>query len=135
MELDKALRISAAGMAAQSTRLRVVAENLANRDSTGESPGADPYRRRTVSFANRVDRAAGAQLVGVSRIGQAPGDFPRHYDPAHPAADAQGYVKTPNVDSLIEVMDMREAQRSYSANLSVLETTRGMLTRAIEALR
>ncbi|MFH5925203.1 flagellar basal body rod protein FlgC [Roseomonas xinghualingensis] len=135
MELDKALRISAAGMAAQSTRLRVVAENLANRDSTGESPGADPYRRRVVSFANRVDRAAGAQTVSVSRIGEAPGEFPRHYDPAHPAADAQGYVKAPNVDSLIEVMDMREAQRSYNANLSVLETTRGMLTRAIEALR
>ena len=135
MDLDKALRISAAGMAAQSTRLRVVAENLANRDSTGESPGADPYRRRTVSFADRVDRATGARTVGVSRVGQAPGEFPRHYDPAHPAADAQGYVKTPNVDSLIEVMDMREAQRSYGANLSVLETTRGMLTRTIEALR
>ena len=135
MDLDKALRISAAGMAAQSTRLRVVAENLANRDSTGESPDADPYRRRTVTFADRLDRAAGARTVGVSRIGQAPGEFPRRYDPSHPAADGQGYVKTPNVDSLIEVMDMREAQRSYSANLSVLETTRAMLTRTIEALR
>jgi flagellar basal-body rod protein FlgC len=135
MDLDRALRISAAGMAAQSTRLRVVAENLANRDSTGEAPGADPYRRRTVNFANRLDRAMGAEMVSVSRIGTAPGDFPTRYDPAHPAADARGYVKTPNVDSLVEVMDMREAQRSYSANLSVLETTRGMLTRAIEALR
>ncbi|MBP0492484.1 flagellar basal body rod protein FlgC [Pararoseomonas indoligenes] len=135
MDLDKALRISAAGMAAQSTRLRVVAENLANRDSTGESPGADPYRRRTVSFADRLDRETGTRAVAVNRIGQAPGEFPRHYDPSHPAADPTGYVKTPNVDSLIEVMDMREAQRSYSANLSVLETTRGMLTRAIEALR
>ena len=135
MELDKALRISAAGMVAQSTRLRVVAENLANRDSTGESPGADPYRRRVVSFANRVDRAAGAQTVSVSHVREAPGEFPRHYDPTHPAADAQGYVKTPNIDSLIEVMDMREAQRSYNVNLSVLETTRGMLTRTIEALR
>ena len=135
MDLDRALRISAAGMAAQSTRLRVVAENLANRDSTGEAPGADPYRRRTVAFANRVDRAMGVETVGVSRIGTAPGDFPTRYDPGHPAADARGYVKTPNVDSLVEVMDMREAQRGYSANLSVLETTRGMLTRAIEALR
>jgi flagellar basal-body rod protein FlgC len=135
MDLDRALRISAAGMAAQSTRLRVVAENLANRDSTGESPGADPYRRRTVSFANRLDRAAGAETVAVSRISGAPGEFPTRYEPAHPAADARGYVKTPNVDSLVEVMDMREAQRSYSANLSVLETTRAMLTRAIEALR
>lgn len=135
MDLDRALRISAAGMAAQSTRLRVVAENLANRDSTGESPGADPYRRRTVTFANRLDRAMGVETVGVSRIGTAQGDFPTRYEPSHPAADARGYVKTPNVDSLVEVMDMREAQRSYSANLSVLETTRAMLTRAIEALR
>jgi flagellar basal-body rod protein FlgC len=135
MDLDSALRISAAGMAAQSTRLRVVAENLANRDSTGEAPGADPYRRRTVSFANRLDRALGVETVNVSRIGTAPGDFPQRFEPGHPAADARGYVKTPNVDSLVEVMDMREAQRSYSANLSVLEATRAMLTRAIEALR
>jgi flagellar basal-body rod protein FlgC len=135
MDLDRALRISAAGMAAQSTRLRVVAENLANRDSTGEAPGADPYRRRTVTFANRLDRALGTETVNVSRIGTAPGEFPTRYEPGHPAADARGYVKTPNIDSLVEVMDMREAQRSYSANLSVLETTRGMLTRTIEALR
>ncbi len=135
MDLDRALRISAAGMAAQSTRLRVVAENLANRDSTGEAPGADPYRRRTVTFANRLDRALGTETVNVSRIGTAPGEFPTRYEPGHPAADARGYVKTPNIDSQVEVMDMREAQRSYSANLSVLETTRGMLTRTIEALR
>jgi flagellar basal-body rod protein FlgC len=135
MDLDRALRISAAGMAAQSTRLRVVAENLANRDSTGESPGADPYRRRTVDFANRLDRAMGVETVSVSRVGTTQGEFPSRYDPGHPAADANGYVKTPNVDSLVEVMDMREAQRSYSANLSVLETTRAMITRAIEALR
>jgi flagellar basal-body rod protein FlgC len=135
MDLDRALRISAAGMAAQSTRLRVVAENLANRDSTGESPGADPYRRRTVDFANRLDRAIGVETVGVARVGTARGEFPTRYDPGHPAADENGYVKTPNVDSLVEVMDMREAQRSYSANLSVLETTRAMITRAIEALR
>jgi flagellar basal-body rod protein FlgC len=135
MDLDRALRISAAGMAAQSTRLRVVAENLANRDSTGEAPGADPYRRRTVSFGNQMDRAIGVETVNVSRVGTAPGEFPTRFEPGHPAADARGYVKTPNVDSLVEVMDMREAQRSYSANLSVLETTRAMLTRAIEALR
>jgi flagellar basal-body rod protein FlgC len=135
MDLDRALRISAAGMAAQSTRLRVVAENLANRDSTGEAPGADPYRRRTVTFAQRLDRALGVETVRVARIGSAPGEFPTRFEPGHPAADERGYVRTPNVDSLIEVMDMREAQRSYSANLSVLETTRAMLTRAIEALR
>ncbi len=135
MDLDSALRLSAAGMQAQATRLRVVAENIANRDSTGQSAGADPYRRKTVTFGNRLDRSLGAEMVQVRRIGTAPGDFPQVHDPSHPAADAQGYVKRPNVDGLIEMMDMREAQRSYSANLAVLETTRGMLTRTIEALR
>ncbi len=135
MDLDRALRISAAGMAAQSTRLRVVAENLANRDSTGEAPGAEPYRRKTVTFGNRVDRALGGETVQVRRIGTAPGEFPVMHDPSHPAAAERGYVKRPNVDSLVEMTDMREAQRSYAANLSVLEVTRGMLTRTIEALR
>lgn len=135
MDLDRALRISAAGMQAQATRLRVVAENLANRDSTGQSPGADPYRRRTVTFANRLDRELGVSTVRVARIGTAGGEFPLRHDPSHPAADARGYVRVPNVDSLVETMDMREAQRSYAANLSVLEVTRGMLTRTIEALR
>ena len=135
MDLDRALRVSAAGLQAQSTRLRVVAENLANRDSTGSSPGADPYRRKTVTFGAQVDRSLGVSTVKVSRVGTAPGAFAETYDPAHPAADARGYVKRPNVDSLVEVMDMREAQRSYSANVSVLEVTRGMLTRIIETLR
>ncbi len=135
MELDRALRISAAGMQAQSSRLRVVAENLANRDSTGEAPGAEAYRRRTITFGNRMDRALGAHTVQVRRLGTEKGDQPQRYDPSHPAADERGYVKTPNVNSLIEMMDMREAQRSYSANLAVLETTRGMLTRTIESLR
>ena len=135
MDLDRALRISAAGMQAQSTRLRVVAENLSNRDSTGQSPGADPYRRKTVTFRNRMDRELGTATVRVGRVGTAAGDFPQRYDPSHPAADARGYVRTPNVDSMMETMDMREAQRSYAANLQVLEVTRGMLTRTIEALR
>jgi flagellar basal-body rod protein FlgC len=135
MDIESALRISAAGMSVQGTRLRVVAENLANRDSTGQSPGADPYRRRTVTFANRLDRELGQNTVRVSRVGTAQGEFPLHFDPSHPAANAQGYVRTPNVDSLVETMDMREAQRSYSANLGVLEASRAMLTRTIEALR
>jgi len=135
MDLDRALSISAAGMAAQSTRLRVVAENIANRDSTGQSPGAEPYRRKTVSFTSRLDRSLGAETLRVARIGKDQRDFPERFEPGHPAADARGYVKTPNVDSLVENMDMREANRSYSANLAVLETTRGMLMRAIETLR
>jgi flagellar basal-body rod protein FlgC len=135
MDLDRALAVSAAGMAANSARLRVVAENLANRDSTGQAPGADPYRRHTISFSNRLDRSLGVPLVTPGRVRNDPSEFPQHYEPHHPAADARGYVKTPNVNSLIEVMDMREAQRSYGANLAVLETTRGMLMRTIEALR
>ncbi|NMJ41712.1 flagellar basal body rod protein FlgC [Roseomonas sp. JC162] len=135
MDLDRALRISAAGMQAQATRLRVVAENLANRDSTGETPGADPYRRKTVTFRNQMDRELGVSTLRVARVGTAAGDFPVRHDPSHPAADARGYVRVPNVDSLVETMDMREAQRTYAANLSVLEVTRGMLTRTIEALR
>ena len=135
MDLDRALRISAAGMQVQATRLRVVAENLANRDSTGQSAGADPYRRRTVTFANQIDRTLGANTVRVQRVGTQPGEFPRRFEPGHPAADEQGYVRVPNVDSLIEVMDMREAQRSYGANLAVLEASRGMLARVIVALR
>ncbi|MCU0887900.1 MAG: flagellar basal body rod protein FlgC [Rubritepida sp.] len=135
MDLDRALSISAAGMAVQSTRLRIVAENIANRDSTGQSPGADPYRRKTITFQNRLDRALGAETVRVARLGRDERPFPERFEPSHPAADARGYVRTPNVDSLVENMDMREANRSYSANLAVLETTRGMLLRAIEALR
>jgi flagellar basal-body rod protein FlgC len=135
MELERAMRIAASGMNAQTARLRVVAENLANRDTTSEIAGGDPYRRKTVTFSNRFDRALGANMVKVARVGTTKGEFPSRHDPTHPAANAQGYVKTPNVNSTIEVMDMREAQRSYSANLSVIEVSRGMLTRTIEALR
>jgi flagellar basal-body rod protein FlgC len=135
MDLDRALRIAASGMDMQTRRLRVVAENLANRDTTAEKPGGDPYRRKTVTFTNRFDRELGANAPKVRRVGTDPREFNSRFDPSHPAADNRGYVKTPNVNSTIEVMDMREAQRSYSANLSVLEVTRGMLTRTIEAMR
>jgi flagellar basal-body rod protein FlgC len=135
MDLDKALRISASGMQAQTTRLRVIAQNLANQESTASTPGADPYRRKTVSFENQMDRATGTNLVQVKSFGLDRSEFPQKYDPSHPAADAKGYVKTPNVNSFIEVMDMREAQRSYSANLQVMQVTRGLLTRAIEMLK
>ena len=135
MELDRAMRIAAAGMDVQTSRLRVVAENLANRDTTSEVAGGDPFRRKNVTFANRFDRALGANTIRVARVGTTKGEFPTRHDPNHPAANAQGYVKTPNVNSTIETMDMREAQRGYSANLSVLEVSRGMLTRTIEALR
>ncbi len=135
MDITKALTISARGMEAQTTRLRTIAENLANQDTTGSTPGADPYRRKVVLFENRMDRALGAKTVDVERIEAAPGDFPKRYDPSNPGADATGYVATPNVNSFVEIMDMREAQRSYSANLNVMEATRTMLTRTIEMLK
>jgi len=135
MDLQKALSISARGMNVQTTRLRVIAENLANQDTTGTSPSTQPYRRKTVTFANAMDKSVGAETVKVKKVGRDMGDLPLRFDPGHPAADERGYVKVPNVNSFVEVMDLREAQRSYTANLSVLEVTRGMLTRTIEALR
>jgi flagellar basal-body rod protein FlgC len=135
MDITTALTISARGMQAQTTRLRVIAENLANQDTTGSKPGADPYRRKTVTFSNAVDRAAGAETVKIRKVGHDQTEFPLRYDPGHPAADAKGYVRTPNVNAMVEVMDMREAQRSYSANLNVMQVSRSMLSRAIEMLK
>lgn len=135
MDLDKALNISARGMEAQTTRLRVIAENLANQDTTGGAPDAAPYRRKTVTFANQLDQATGQNMVRVKKVGEDKSAFPQRFDPSHPAADKNGYVRTPNVNSFVEVMDMREANRSYSANLQVMQVTRGILTRAIELLK
>ena len=135
MDINKALTISARGMDAQTARLRTIAENLANQNTTGSTPGADPYRRKVITFENRMDRALGAPTVRVKEIAPDKSELPTRFDPSHPAADAKGYVRTPNVNSFIEVMDMREAQRSYSANLNVMEVTRSMLTRTIELLK
>ena len=135
MDLTKALTISARGMDAQTTRLRVIAENLANQDTTGDTPGADPYRRKTVTFDQKMDATLGSETVHVKQIGTDKSQFPKRYEPSHPAADAQGYVHTSNVNSFVEVMDMREAQRSFSANLNVMEVTRSMLSRAVDLLK
>lgn len=135
MDISRALDISSAGMDAQSSRLRVIAENLANQDTTGSTPGADPYRRKTVTFAETLDPAVGTPTVSVKKIGADMSDFTLKYDPSHPAANADGYVKMPNVNSFVELMDMREAERSYSANLNVMQVTRSMLTRAIDLLK
>jgi flagellar basal-body rod protein FlgC len=135
MDLNTALNISAAGMDAQTTRLRVIAENLANQDTTGASPGADPYRRKTVSFEDRMDAAAGVATVRVKQVGRDTSELQLRYDPSNPAANAEGYVKLPNVNSFVEVMDMREAERSYNANLSVMQATRSMLNQTIGLLK
>jgi len=135
MDLLKTIKISAAGMQAQGLRLRVIAENIANADSLPENPGADPYRRKVVTFKNVLDRSNDIRKVQVDKILPAKGDFVMKYNPTHPGADKDGLVKIPNVKSLLEMMDMREAQRSYEANLSVLELTKGMLMRTIDMLR
>lgn len=135
MDMMESLMISAAGMRVQGQRLRVVAENLANADSVSEVAGGDPYRRKTISFKNALDRELGMETVQVSKVGVDPSDFRMKYDPGNPAADAKGYVKLPNVNSLIEMSDMREAQRSYEANLRAIEVARTMLQRTIDLIR
>ena len=135
MDLSSAMAIAAAGMRVQATRLQVTAENLANAATTGTAPGVEPFRRRTVSFAGREDRELGLELVDVRRFGLDPTPFELRHQPGHPAADAAGYVKYPNVNPLIELVDMREAQRSYEANLNALQLARGMIGRTLDLLR
>ncbi len=135
MDLGKSFFVSASGLRAQATRLRVIAENIANSSSTAQSPGGEPYRRRLVSFGNILDRALGVEKVQVTNVFTDPGDFGRRLDPGHPAADQDGYVLTPNVNTLVEMSDMREAQRSYEANLKAIQAARSMLRETVQILR
>lgn len=132
---NSALRVSASGLHAQSIRMRIAAENLANSQVTGAAPGADPYRRKTVSFAEALDEAGEASAVEVSRIGTDRRAFRTEHRPGHPAADGQGIVKLPNVDPLIEMADMREAQRNYLANIHMLRHVREAISSTIDLLR
>jgi flagellar basal-body rod protein FlgC len=134
-DLNTSLQVSAAGMDVQMARIKVIAENLANQNTTGSSPGAAAYRRRTVTFQNRLDRTLGVETVSVRAVGTDKSEQPLRYDPGNPAADKGGYVKTPNVNSFIELMDMRDAEHAYSANLNVASTTRTMLTRTLDLLK
>lgn len=133
--LQLSLRIAASGLEAQSSRMRVVSENLANAQSTGTAPGADPYRRKTITFENELDSVSGATLVRLGNVGVDRSAFRIEHDPGHPAADAAGYVKLPNVNMLIEMADMREANRSYEANLQVVKQAREMVSMTIDLLR
>ena len=126
--------IAVSGMKAQAERLRVISENMANADSVGIRPGEDPYRRRVVTFKNYVDEETGAQLVKVDKVLQDQSPFQMKYMPNHPAANAEGYVAMPNVNPLVEMMDMKEAQRSYDANLSMMQTARDMNSRILDVL-
>ncbi|HEX6956637.1 MAG TPA: flagellar basal body rod protein FlgC [Ferrovibrio sp.] len=135
MDLKDAMKISASGMRAQGERLKVISENLANADSLAKAPGGDPYRRKVVSFKTELDRATGARLVEAQKPTTDRSDFELKYDPGHPAANADGYVKMPNVHPVIEMADMREAQRSYEANLNVVDAAKQMINRTIDLLR
>ena len=133
--LKATIAVATSGLAAQSERLRIVSENLANADSTGVGPGSDPYRRKTISFAAELDRATGVSVVGVRRIGVDRSEFPVEHDPGNPAADSSGNVKVANVNMLIEMADMRDANRAYEANLSIVKQAREVIDMTIGLLK
>ncbi len=134
-DLKISSQIASQGMKAQATRLRVISENLANADSTAERPGMEPYRRKLVTFRNQLDRALEAETVKVKKIHNDQGKLQSKYDPTHPGADEKGYVLVPNVNPLVEMMDMREAQRTYEANMNVISTSRQMVAKTLELLK
>ena len=130
---NSAMAVASSALRAQQSRMRVIAENIANAESTAPVEGGDPYRRQIPVFQTRdIDGATGVELARVNRDTS---DFRLVYEPGHPAADADGYVRRPNVETLTEAMDMREAQRAYEANLNVVETARAMDMRLLDLLK
>jgi flagellar basal-body rod protein FlgC len=127
--------IAAAGLDVQSHRMRIISENMANAQSTANTPGGDPYTRKTIIFSNDFDEALGANVVGVEQIGKDPAPYRIERNPSHPAADANGNVKYPNVNMLVEMADMREANRSYEANLQMMKQSRAMVMMTVDLLR
>jgi flagellar basal-body rod protein FlgC len=134
MDFSKSMSVAASGMRAQAERMKIIAENIANANSTAVNKGGDPYRRKIASITPSFDRELGATLVNAGKPITDTSDFKSQYDPGNPNADAQGYVKLPNVDSLVEIMDMREAQRSYEADLTVMDSTKQMLAKTVDLL-
>ena len=136
MNIMDSLDIASAGMRAQGNRLRVVSENIANADTAANSPTADPYRRKSVVFKNEMDRVAGFEKISGEKIVEDKNnDFRLKFMPDHPGADDNGYIRLPNINTLIEIMDMREAQRSYEANLGMVQVAKSMLGQTIDLLR
>lgn len=133
--LKSVLAVAASGMRAQGERLKVVSENVANASSSGTEPGADPYRRKVISFEELVDRESGASMVSVAEVSQDQAEFELRYDPAHPAASPDGFVKVSNVKTVLEMSNMREASRSYEANLNMFEAGRRMRTQLLDLLK
>lgn len=133
-DLVKSMHISASGMHAQSSRLKVVAQNIANANSVGTREGEDPYRRKILTFKNEMDRELELERVEVGKHGYDDSPFSQVYEPSHPLADDDGYVLYPNVNPMVEMMDMREARRGYEANLNMIEVSKGMLQRTVDML-
>ena len=132
---NTAMSVAAGALSAQQSRMRVIAENIANASSTATGANGQPYRRQIVTFKEAVDEATGASIVRVDRTTRDTSDFKMQYNPSHPAANADGYVMLPNVNPLIEMTDMREAQRAYEANLNVVDAARNMMARTLDLLR
>jgi flagellar basal-body rod protein FlgC len=134
MDFSSAMAVAASGLRVQTDRMKVISENIANADSTSPVPGADPYRRKVPTVTSKFDRELGASMVESGKTVVDKSEFRSRYDPGNPNADKQGYVKLPNVDPLIEIMDMREAQRSFEADLTVMDTTKQMLAKTVDLL-
>ena len=133
--LQASLTIASSGLGANSARMRVASENIANAHSTGSTPGADPYRRKTISFEDVLDTATGADVVKVADVGTDLSPFTTELDPGNPAADEKGFVKLPNVNLILEMADMREANHSYEANLQVVKESRDLISMTIDLLK
>jgi len=134
MNILDAMQVSSAGMKVQGDRLRVISQNIANADTAANTPNAEPYKRKSVIFKNEMDRASGVEKVKVERIVEDDSDFKLKFQPSHPGADQNGYIRLPNVNTLVETMDMREAQRSYEANLGMVQISKAMLGKTIDLL-
>jgi flagellar basal-body rod protein FlgC len=135
MDFLKSIAIATSGLRAQAGRMRIISENIANADSTAQRPGGNPFRRKIPTFHSELDRSLGVKVVALGRVRTDPSDFRVKYEPGHPAADAKGNVRYPNVNPLVEMTDMREAQRSYMANINVISATRRMIQRTLEILK
>jgi flagellar basal-body rod protein FlgC len=135
VDFIKTLTIAATGLRAQAGRMRIISENIANADSTPQRPGSDPYRRKIATFRSELDRTIDTRVVELGKVQTDSSDFRLKYEPGHPAADVNGNVKYPNINSVIELTDMREAQRSYEANINVITATRRMIQRTIDILK
>jgi flagellar basal-body rod protein FlgC len=134
-DFSRSMGIATSGLRAQAGRMRVISENIANADSTAQTPGGDPYRRKVPTFTSQLDRTLDARTVGLGKVAPDNSDFRTKYEPSNPAADPNGYVKYPNVNPLVEMTDMRDAQRSYEANLNVIGATRRMIQRTLDILK